>query len=125
MRKKVVPLAAKNPDLFHNRVGVNLSEAVEKFFPVTPDGKVSRGEQACYSEEGISGLPLGGVEQCTLEGLGSVSEGDDDDVRQCRLDGHEDLFARDKDQPGRGLEVRHIGSLEIIAPRLFLAGLSG
>lgn len=85
---------------------------MEEMSPATPaDGEVSRGgDQACISEEGFSGLPLGGVEQGTLEGLGSAFEGDDDDVPQCRLDGHEDLFPRDKDHPGRGLEVRHIGS---------------
>lgn len=61
-------------------------------------------------------LPLGGIEQGTLKGLGSVCEGDDDDVGQGGLeDGDGDLVApRDVGQGGRSLLVRHIGSLELL-----------
>lgn len=63
-------------------------------------------------------LPLGGVEERTLEALGAVDEGHHEDVGQRGFDGHEDLFARgEREVRGWGLRRcgRHLASnLELL-----------
>lgn len=63
-------------------------------------------------------LPLGGVEERTLEALGAVNEGHYEDVGQRGFDGHEDLFARgEREVRGWGLRRcgRHLASnLELL-----------
>lgn len=84
--------------------------------------RATKRRRICF---GVVGSPLCCIEQGTLEGLESAFEADDDDVRQCWLHSHKNLLAREEGQPGRALGVRHIGSLQIIAPRLLLVTVSG
>lgn len=73
-------------------------------------------------------LPLGGVEERTLEALGAVDEGHHEDVGQRGFDGHEDLFARgEREVRGWGLRRcgRHLASnLELLRASV-RAGCSG